>query len=135
MEKVIWYSEEYGSDNMPKPDTGSEFWNINGIYLHGDLENEIGYDICYNQIKTSDYDILSEQYQSKEITYEEYQIRMQKLLGVKIGKYPVTILANGKSYEALAFVWGIRRGLVCLVDDEESIAYAKKRFREKAEYI
>jgi len=135
MEKVIWYGQRCGSDNLPEPNTGSDYWNVNGIYLHGNLEYEIGYDICYNQMKISDWKKLSKQYQSGEVTREVYQKRMQELLGVKIGKYPVTIIANGKSYEALAFVWSITRGLVCLIDDEESIAYAKKCFRKKPECI
>ena len=92
-----------------------KYKHVGGVYLHGALEESVGFDLVCSLDGTMPY-----------------------------GEYSVTVHANNETFDCIAFVWeeddvkGFNRGLrglICDVKDSRSISYAKDRCREKAQVI
>lgn len=80
------------------------------IYLHGKIEEIVGYDIIdrIDPIPRED------------------------------GIYLVEVVFNNTAYECTMYIWNLKtrvRGLVVLNDDEESKKYAKICYDSKVEYL
>jgi hypothetical protein len=139
MEKVTVYSYEYGGgydmDQYLNPD---QIFTITGVYLHGDLESIVGYDIVYVPILESIDDIIG----VPERRLARYNAIATQL---PVGIYDVTVKANGSEYEAKAYIYldtnysplegGKLRGLIVLPEDKDSLAYAVKCYEEKKQCL
>ena len=80
------------------------------IYLHGKIEEIVGYDIInhIDPIPTED------------------------------GIYSAEVVFNNTEYECTMYVWNLKthvRGLVVLNNDEESKKYAKMCYKSKVEHL
>ena len=133
--KITYYSHECGKDSMPEFE-GMEY-NTIGIYCHGELQYLIGYDICYIPINTESVDKIWKDFQSSndrnQLTLDKF-----KLYNLPIGKNECTVIADGVTYNAIAFVWEVHnhmRGLVCLPNDVEALADAQAKFDKRSENI
>ena len=79
------------------------------IYLHGELEKENGFDGCY-------------------ITH----------LPETDGEYECKVIIDEKAYAGKFYYWiksGLDRGLIVKVGDTEAEEFAKKKFKERAQFI
>jgi hypothetical protein len=138
--KKIWYSQECDSESLPKLEENFKYATASYIYLHGELEYAVGYDIIHIPIEEGLWEnnyLNYKQHRDDKLYAEEYR----KLLGIEYGEYPVTIKANGETYDAIARVWpcdsGMKdmTGLVCLVDDERANTYAKQMHAQKSVHL
>jgi len=134
---TIFYSHLCGEEElMPKLPKGIDY-HTTGIYCHGELQNLIGYDICYVPINEKSYDKLWSDY---ELTndYHQSKIDRVKLFNLPLGKYECEVLANGITYNAIAFVWLTNnevKGLVCLPNDTDSLVDAQNKFNKQASFV
>lgn len=107
------------------PDTDTEFPQckfVGGIYLHGDLQDTVGYDLI--QVDKSEY---------------------EKFKDMSDGVYDVDVIfRDGCSTSSVLFFWKICndicnivnfRGLVVSKTDKESIMDASKKFKERREWL
>tara|TARA_R110000868_G_scaffold11594_2_gene56625 strand:- start:2171 stop:2539 length:369 start_codon:yes stop_codon:yes gene_type:complete len=115
---ITWYAQGLGGchlDTLPIPD-GKRFHHISFVYLHGELEQQAGFDlIC----------VLTENGQEPAI---------------RAGKYPVSIAIRNRQYPSMAFIWTPEnypelKGLVVLLDDTEAIAHAEAKYAARAQRI
>jgi len=96
-------------ENVPKG-----LYSYGGVYLHGKLEDEVGYDI---------------------------PVLLDNDMKVGINKCDVK-LPNGKSVKAKAYVWKTEyksnpwgvRGLI-IYDDDEDKEYVMKQYKQKSENL
>lgn len=139
MEKVTVYSYDYGGGyDMDQYLSPGQMFAITGVYLHGDLESIVGYDIVYVSIPK--LTALIEDGPERRIT--QYNAIAAQL---PVGIYDVTVKANGSEYEAKAYIYldtnysplegGKLRGLIILPEDKDSLAYAVKCYEEKKQFL
>lgn len=116
------YAIEQGTYN--KYDNGKELTTFSYVYLHGELDDEIGFDIV--AIEVDELNNLTES-----------------------GIYDVNVIKpNGDTVEAKLYFWQVdrvydfsgntmkvNRGLIVYSDDTESVEYAKSKFEIRADYL
>lgn len=107
------------------PDTNTEFPQckfVGGIYLHGDLQDVVGYDLI--QVDKSEYD---------------------KFMDMPDGVYDVDVmLRGGCSTSSILFFWKLYndvckrvsfRGLVVSKTDKESLMDASQKFKDRRDWL
>ena len=134
MKKVI-YSHKHGND-LPKLEEGMFFNYLSGVYLHGDLEDEVGYDITYVPVNIEEYYNADKTFTTSSDVWVK---TMRDFYKLETGVYPVIIKADGKELEAIAHIWeGTRapyRGLICLASDEWAMKDAQDKYERRQENL
>ena len=102
---------------------------LNSTYLHGELENLIGYDIYL----TSQCDVITREM----VTYNN-GVFPEFMIKEGIYNSQVTDIGNGNVYNCTSFYWNDRfgiKGLTVLTSDITSMNHAMKKFNEKSSSI
>lgn len=139
MKKITVYSHECnGTYDMEQYLNSNQRFAITGVYLHGDLQDIVGYDIVYVPINKSIDDITD----AKERRTSNYNAILGQLF---TGIHNVLVKADGNQYEAKAYVYldtnhrpeegGKLRGLIVLPEDTESVEYAIKCYEKQKQYL
>lgn len=135
MKTITVYSHacnsEYDMDSYLPEDKHS--WSSTGVYLHGELESLVGYDIVYvpNDAIPSD---LSEA--NGDDYWKQRYAKVIEAMGGE-GIHNFVVKADGKEYNAIGYVYpnknrlSAMRGLIVLESDTQSVEYAKKCYEEK----
>ena len=133
--KTIIYSHKHGNE-LPQLEQGMFFNYLSGVYLHGDLEHKVGYDITYVPVNV-------EEFYTADKTFSEgaevWVTTMRNFYKLETGVYPVIIKADDKEIEAIAHIWeGTRapyRGLICLASDEWAMKDAQDKYERQQEFL
>ena len=119
-----FYHEDY--DNLTKSlydDPGIILFNF--FYLHGDLEQDLGYDKC-EIMNFGDLDII----------YHPETYKDSTIITISDGIYDVKVVGIDKP--CIGYFWNVnnqQRGLICYKTDFESCNYAMKKFNERATWL
>ena len=118
-----FYHEDY--DNLTKSlydDPGIILFN--SFYLHGELEEDLGYDIC-EIMNFGDLDV-----QYHKVTEDT------TIVTIPDGIYDVEVIGIDKP--CVGYFWNDsdnQRGLICYKTDFEACEYAMEKFNERAKII
>jgi len=133
----------------------------NGVYLHGKLEEDFGYDLCWIpfygctapyktginehfkiEVDGKDCDVIVYVWQGKRDNTEiyEYANEIDKIIKDKVdGKTwwkvrdtMTKLLAEASDFSRISEGY---HGLVCYADDVEANEYAKKKYEEQPSHI
>lgn len=101
-----WYAE------ITAPHTDQQWFCLDSIYLHGEIEQLAGFDLIVSP------------------TCSE----------APLGVYPVTIDVNGTQYQCISYVWvtlktSTRKGLVVLDSDDAAKNYAVTHLIKQSVHI
>lgn len=123
-----FYRNEY--DNLTK-----ELYNdpdivlLNAYYMHGELEDDFGYDKC-EIMNLGDLNINFHNIPNSDL----------RLITIPNGIYDVKIV--GFDRECIGYFWAehrdtqyFQRGLICYKTDYEACNYAAEKFNKKSELI
>lgn len=117
--KPTWYAEGFGTLNYGHLKDGELFYGLDGIYLHGEIQDKAGFDLI--SIITDDETIPPK---------------------IETGQYPITIVVDGKDterYDCTGYIWQAAsnriRGLVVLDGDQKATDDAVHKFELKREHI
>ena len=109
-------------------------WASTGVYLHGELEHQVGYDIVYVPIPDHIADIEN---QDERLITRCDGIKSQ--LNYCFAE-DVLVKADGKEYQAKAYIYpdkykpeegGRLRGLIVFADDADAVQYAQEVYEQK----
>ena len=120
-----FYHEDY--DNLTKSlydDPCIVLYNF--FYLHGELEQDLGYDKC-EIMNLGDLDIKYNKLVDREDT---------SMITIPDGIYNVKVVGIDKP--CIGYFWNsdnYQRGIICYKTDFEACKYAMNRFNEKAEWL
>ena len=120
----LFYHEDY--DNLTKSlydDPNIVLFNF--FYLHGELEQDLGYDKC-EIMNLGDLDVIYHPETHKDTT----------IITIPDGIYNVKIVDINKP--CIGYFWNVnnqQRGLICYKTDFEACKYAIEKFNEKSECI
>lgn len=112
--------------------------SVNGVYLHGELEKENGFDLVW--VAPNDVD-----------RWDDHGMAWLKETIEKVDVY----FADGSKHEAIAYIWespfqyeksehdvvprfsmaSKMRGLICAVGDKKANEYALEKFNSRAAFI
>lgn len=111
----------------------------NWWYLHGELQDEIGYDKA--TIIDTDEEILYKIYLDKRnnLLYKEYYFRNGiynvKVLGFEDRPVKGFFWTEFKTFSNIKGEIPIMHGLVVFNDDKENFEYAKEKFKERSKFL
>ena len=135
MKNLIVYSHacssEYDMDTYLEKDHS---FASTGIYLHGELESRVGYDIVYVPVQNSIHEIADPKKRTE--AYREAILKH-----IHPGIHDVVVKADGEEHIAKAYVYadtchnGRFRGLIVLSEDTESLEYAVKCFETQKQHL
>ena len=145
MKTLIAYSHECGNDNSLdsylKPGEG---FVTTGLYLHGELEGLVGYDIVYVPVKKELYDNLVNTENNADWAEKKALIHKAVLEQIPYGINYITIMADGKEYQAMAYVYEDKyysgvpdrlKGLVVLPKDVDGVKAAVEAYTAKTQTL
>lgn len=145
VDDASWVDAKYSTDydSIPRDEIGFGGW-----YLHGKLEDLVGYDIAYaTNCRTAGYSRETINYSvirgGKVVELEEggklrHEMHINDIVPVKVKGveescigYFWTIVLTEVQYEGELYTIYRQRGLVCLESDQEGREYALTAFKEK----
>lgn len=113
-------------------------WASTGVYAHGKLQDEIGYDIIYVPIPEYIFDIEDQDERSSK-RYDFIKTQVDECFAEDI-----LVKADGKEYQAKGYIYpdrykptegGRLRGLIVLADDTEAVQYATEVYTSKRHHL
>jgi phosphatidate phosphatase APP1 len=133
MENLITYSYNYGNhESLDQYLEPNKAFITSGLYLHGELQDIIGYDIALVQI---DKDLKEFNGKTDEEYFKAINNAIKEQIG--LGIHNILVKANGEEYQAIAYVYQDRlhperiKGLIVLPNDTESVEYAEEVYNEE----
>lgn len=106
-------------------DNGKETTTFSFVYFHGNLDDDLGYDIVL--IEVDDLNTIT-----KDGIYDVNVIKTNgDTVEAKLYFWIAEKLANIATGETMKF----NRGLIVYADDTEAIEYAKNKFESKCQWL
>ena len=135
--KTVLYSHKYGEEQgMPALEKGKFYTYMSSVYLHGQLEDLVGYDITYLPVSEQAYRKSDKLWSTDKPAWVK---KMRRLYKLPLGVSQVTIIANGCEHQAIAFIWEGKdspyKGLICLADDEWAIHTAVLKYIRNDQHL